>query len=98
MMNPFIELISSVIQIINLLLIIWIVLSWLISFNIVNRNQPLVYRVNYALSRLFEPVLRPIRRFMPDLGEIDISPIVLFLLLHFLQRALFYYFYNPVGV
>jgi YggT family protein len=94
MLNPFIELFSWIIQLYNYVLIAWLILSWLISFNIVNRYQPVVQRLNFALFRLTDPLLRPIRKYMPDLGGIDISPIVLMLLLNFLNRALFTYFYR----
>lgn len=94
MLNPFINLIAQVIHLYTIVLIAWIVLSWLISFNIVNRHQPFVFKLNDILSRLTEPVLRPIRRFLPDLGGIDISPIILILLLNFLTEALYRYFYT----
>lgn len=93
-MNPFIDLISNLIFLYNIILVAYIILSWLIAFNIVNKHQPFVLRLNYALTRMTEPVLRPIRKYLPDLGGIDISPIILFLLLHFLNNALYYYFYT----
>ncbi len=92
MLNPLIWLISTIIDLVELALIIWIVLSLLVAFNIVNRGHPLVDRVYYALNRMFEPMLRPIRRYLPDLGGIDLSPVVLILLLQFLQYSLFYLF------
>jgi len=94
MLNPFIELLSTVIHLYIYVLIAWIILSWLISLGVVNRHQPVVQRLNFALFRLTDPMLRPIRKHMPDLGGIDISPIVFILLLNFLNSALFYYFYR----
>lgn len=98
MLNPFIDLISNIISLINLALIIWIVLGLLIHFDVVNRHQPLVARVFDALTRLLEPLLRPIRRtlskILPDLGGIDLSPIALILLLHFLTSAMYSWFYR----
>lgn len=91
MMNPLFELISSVIHLYNYVLFGWLLLSWLISFGIVNRHQPLVQRLNFILFRLTDPLLRPIRKHMPDLDGIDISPIVLILLLNFIDRSLMYY-------
>lgn len=91
MENPFIFLISQIINIYTFILLVWVILSWLISFNIVNRHQPFVYRVNDVLNRLVEPVLRPIRRVLPDLGGVDVSPIVLILLMQFIERSLLYY-------
>ncbi|MEQ9146030.1 MAG: YggT family protein [Parvibaculaceae bacterium] len=79
-------------QIINLY--IWVVianaiLSWLIAFNVVNTQNRFVYAVADILYRVTEPALRPIRRIMPDLGGIDISPVVLILGLIFLQNLVF---------
>lgn len=91
-MSPLIYLISSIISLIDIALIIYIVLNLLISFDILNRNQPIVARVYYAMHRLMEPMLRPIRNVLPDLGGIDISPIVLILILNFIQYSLAYYF------
>jgi YggT family protein len=62
-----------------------VIMSWLIAFNIVNAHNPTVRQVRYALHRLTEPVLGPIRRILPDLGGIDISPIILLLVLEFLR-------------
>lgn len=74
-------------------LYIWVVivsaiLSWLIAFNVVNTSNRLVYTVSDFLWRLTEPALRPIRRFMPNLGGVDISPVILILILFFAQRVL----------
>ncbi len=98
MLNPFIELISNVIFLINVALTVWIVLGLLIHFDIVNRRSPVVMRVYATLGRLVEPMLGRIRRaigpYLPDLGGIDISPILLMLLLHFLDSALYSWFYR----
>lgn len=98
MFNPFIVLISKVISLINIALIVWIVLGLLIHFDIVNRNNPLINRIQNILDQLFEPVLRPIRarlaKFMPALNGIDLSPVVLILLLNFINDALFSWFYK----
>jgi len=91
-MYPFIVTLSELINLCNLVLTAWVVLSMLIYFNIVNRYQPFVAKLNQVLSRLVEPLLRPIRKYLPDFGGVDVSPIVLFLLLDFLKRALWYYF------
>ncbi len=94
MPNPIIQLLLTVIQIYNYVLWAWFIMSWLISFNIINRHQPIVQRLNFALFRLTEPLLRPIRKYMPDLGGLDISPIILILLMHFVQDTLLYYSYR----
>jgi YggT family protein len=55
------------------------ILSWLVAFNVINARNQVVYQIANALYQLTEPALRPIRRFLPNLGGIDISPVVLLL-------------------
>ncbi|MBB4211114.1 hypothetical protein CCR85_12260 [Rhodothalassium salexigens] len=62
------------------------ILSWLVAFNVVNTRNDFVNMVGTFLYRITEPALRPIRQIMPDLGGVDISPLVLILILIFLQR------------
>lgn len=85
-MNPFLWLIFTVIQLYTYVLIASVILSWLVAFNVVNRSNPFVRQIGYALERLTEPLLRPIRRFLPDLGGIDLTPIVLLLGLWFVGK------------
>lgn len=94
MLNPFVILLSQIIHLYNLVLIVWVVMSILISFKIINSYQPVVRRIMQVLDRLCEPALKPIRKLLPDLGGIDISPIILILLLNFLDNALFTYLYT----
>ena len=81
-------LILTVINIYIWLIILQVVLSWLIAFNVVNTNNRFVYLVSDFLYRVTEPAMRPIRRILPNLGGIDLSPMVLLLLLIFAQRLL----------
>lgn len=69
-------------------IIISAILSWLIAFNVINTSNQFVYQVTEILHRITDPVLRPIRRIIPDLGGIDISPILLYLAIQFLARPL----------
>lgn len=98
MLNPFIDLISNIIFLINLALMIWVVLGVLIHFDIVNRSNPLVNTVYGTLGRIIEPLLSRIRRalgkFLPNLNGIDLSPVILFLLLHFIDNALYSWFFT----
>jgi YggT family protein len=87
-MQSFLILISQVIQIYVWILILTVVFSWLIAFNVINTRNRFVYTVVDVLNRLTEPLLRPIRRVMPDLGGIDVSPILLLLLLYFIRNLL----------
>ncbi|MFN8723605.1 MAG: YggT family protein, partial [Rhodospirillales bacterium] len=70
------------------LLIASAILSWLIVFNVLNARNQFVDRIGDFLYRITEPALRPIRRFVPYIGGVDISPVVLILLLIFAQRML----------
>jgi YggT family protein len=65
-------------------LIAWAVLSWLLAFNVVNTRHPVVNTIAEFLYRITEPVLRPIRRRLPNLGGIDISPIIVWLIILFI--------------
>jgi YggT family protein len=66
-------------------LIIWAIASWLVAFNVVNTSNPLVRAILNGLDRVYDPMVRPIRRVLPDFGGIDLSPAVLWLLLSGLQ-------------
>ncbi len=63
------------------------ILSWLIAFNVVNTRNQIVRMIAELLYRLTEPALRPIRNFLPNMGGIDISPIILFLIILFIQSV-----------
>jgi len=91
-MHSLVSLIYTVIQIYIYILIASAILSWLIAFNVVNMRNQVVAMIAEALWRLTEPALRPIRRFLPNLGGLDISPVILILLLIFVQNLLFEYF------
>ena len=73
------------------LLIAQAVLSWLVSFGVVNRYNRVVSTIGDFLWRVTEPLLRPIRRVLPDLGGIDISPVILILILWFARDLMFEY-------
>ena len=90
-MYAFLRLVHTVISIYIWLLIAQAVLSWLVSFGIANRHNRAVATIGDFLWRITEPLLRPIRRVLPDLGGIDISPVVLILLLWFLDGLMFEY-------
>ena len=90
-MYALLNLISTVIQIYIWLLIAQAVLSWLVAFGIVNRHNRVVATAGDFLWRITEPLLRPIRRVLPDLGGIDISPVILILLLYFIRNLMFEY-------
>jgi len=87
-MEPFVILIYRIIDIYFYILILNVILSWLIALNILNTYSKFVGMIIYATQRLTNPLLNPIRRVLPNLGGLDISPIVLILILFFIQDSL----------
>ncbi|MBM3540057.1 MAG: YggT family protein [Alphaproteobacteria bacterium] len=87
-MNSLILLIFTVIEIYIWVLIASAVLSWLLAFNVLNSHNRFVYTLSEFLYRVTEPALRPIRRVVPLLGGVDISPVVLILLLIFVRNLI----------
>ena len=90
-MNSLLNLIIQIINLYQFILLIYIITTWLISFNIINTSNRLVYSVMNALYRLCEPSLKFIRQYLPNLGSIDISPIIVYLLLIFVKSLLIEY-------
>ena len=90
-MHAFVQLVNTVIYIYIWLLIAQAVLSWFVAFGIVNRYNRAVATIGDFLWRITEPVLRPIRRVLPVLGGIDVSPVVLILILWFVRDLMFEY-------
>lgn len=86
--TPLIQILMYAIDIYIWLIIASAILSWLIAFNVINTGNNFIYQVGRALYQLTNPALRPIRRILPNLGGIDISPVILILLLYFLQMLL----------
>jgi YggT family protein len=85
----------SVFQILALLLdvaffimIVHIIMSWLINFQVLNLRQPLVAQIWDGLNRLLEPVYRPVRRMLPDTGALDLAPLVVFIAIIILRDIL----------
>ena len=90
-MRALLWLVDTLIDIYIWLLIAQAVLSWLLAFGVVNRYNRVVASASDFLWRITEPLLRPIRSVLPDLGGIDISPVVLILILYFLRDLMFEY-------
>jgi YggT family protein len=90
-MNPFHWLVLTVIDIYFWIIIAAVILSWLMAFSIVNGYNPVVRQVRIALARLTEPVLAPIRKLLPDLGGLDISPVIVLIALQFVRYLYLYY-------
>ena len=89
-MIALLNLIDPLITLYIWVIIIGVVLSWLIAFNVINTHNRFVYIVVDTINRLTEPVLRPIRNLLPNLGGLDVSPVILLLLLFFVQNLIRY--------
>lgn len=87
-MVALVNLITTVIQLYIWALIISVVMTWLIQFNVINTSNRFVYMIGDFLYRITEPVLSRVRSIMPSLGGIDLSPIVVILLLAFVQQLI----------
>ncbi len=85
------RLIDTVIDIYTWIVIAGAIMSWLVAFGVVNINNKFIRMVVDVLYRLTEPVLRPIRRILPNLGGVDISPVILLLGLFFVRSLLWEY-------
>ena len=90
MTNPFLWLVDELIWIYIYILIASAVLSWLIAFNVVNMRNDIVRGIAHFLYQVTEPALRPIRSMMPNLGGLDISPVILIIGLLFLEKLIFW--------
>ncbi len=90
-MRAILDVILIALQLYIYLVIAAAVLSWLIAFNVVNTRNQFVAMVADFLYRITEPALRPIRKIMPNLGGIDISPVILILLIILIENVIVYY-------
>jgi YggT family protein len=87
-LGPLIQILIIALNIYVWMVIASAILSWLVHFGVLNTRNQVVSMIGEFLWRVTEPALRPIRRVMPNLGGIDISPIILILIIYFLQLVL----------
>lgn len=88
-MQSILQIVLMLIGVVRIFIIAHFIMSWLIQFQVLNIRQPLVSQIWYGLSRLLEPIYAPIRRFMPQLGGIDLAPLVALLGLEALRIVVF---------
>lgn len=86
--NPVFWLILEILSIYSIILLVWVVMSLLITFNVINRYQPVVFKVFDILEKLIQPALCPIRKYVPLVGGLDLSPLVLILAIGFFERVI----------
>jgi YggT family protein len=95
-MRAVLDVVLIVLQLYVYVIIAAAILSWLVAFNVVNRYNDFVRSIWNLVTALTEPLLRPIRNVIPNLGGIDISPVILLLLIFFIQRVIEEYIYPNV--
>lgn len=78
-MTSIFQIIALLLDVAFFILLIHVIMSWLITFNVLNLRQPLVASIWDGLTRLLEPIYRPIRRYLPNTGGLDLAPLVAFL-------------------
>ncbi|HEX8668429.1 MAG TPA: YggT family protein [Allosphingosinicella sp.] len=88
MLLALIDILILLLTVLWWIIIIQAILSWLVAFNVINTYNEFVRRLLYALDRITEPLYRPIRKILPDLGGIDFSPFVVLLILLMVDRLL----------
>lgn len=86
--SALLSVVFLVLQLYTYLIIVMAIMSWLIAFHVINVYNDLVRAIWNTLNALTEPLLRPIRQMLPNLGGIDISPVILLIIIYFLQVLL----------
>ena len=90
-MVPLLQVLLAVLQFAQWVVLIHVIMSWLINFEVLNLRQPIVAQIWYALNRTLEPVYSPIRRWVSIPGGIDFSPIIVLFLIYAAQQFIIYY-------
>lgn len=85
---PVLEILYHVLRLYIWVIVAGVIMSWLVVLNVVNPYNSVVRAINEVIARLTEPLLRPIRRILPDMGPVDLSPLVLILLVWLSQRMI----------
>ncbi|MGD0865856.1 MAG: YggT family protein [Rhizomicrobium sp.] len=98
MYNPVVWLLLQLIDIYVWVVIIAVVMSWLVAFGVINIHNRLARSIVQALDAVTEPVFRQVRRVVPALGGLDISPLIVLIALQFVRYLLVYFFTPSVGV
>lgn len=95
-MRAILDVLMLVLNLYQWVIIVAALFSWLYAFNVVNPRNQVVAMIGDMLYRLTEPVLRPIRQIMPNLGGLDLSPVVVLLLIFLIQNVILRYVYPYV--
>ncbi|MGC6330506.1 YggT family protein [Rhizorhabdus sp. FW153] len=84
------QIVNKLLDVFTWIVIIQGIMSWLVAFNVINTYNDFVRQVLFALQKITEPVYRPVRRIMPDFGQLDLSPLVVLLLIYIVQMVIRY--------
>ena len=95
-MRALLDVVLMALEMFSWMIIATAVLSWLIAFNVINMRNDFVRSVCQGLYRITEPVMRPLRRVLPYMGGVDLSPIVVLLAIMFIEKVIVYYIYPNV--
>ena len=95
-MRAVLAIVLEALELYKMVIIASAVMSWLVAFNVVNVRNDVVRSIWNLLNALTEPALRPVRRYMPNTGGVDISPVVLFLLIQLIELIIKDYIYPYV--
>ncbi len=88
MLAPFIEVVLILLNFVWWLIIASVVVSWLVAFGVLNTRNDVVYRILDILNRVTDPIFRPIRRFVPPMGGLDLAPMIVLLIIYVAQREI----------
>ena len=96
-MGTFLEIIiDGILGLLEVAIIVWAIMSWLVAFNVMNDRHPIVRQLERFLDAVTRPVLWPIRRVIPALGSVDISPIIALLIIQAARIALIPWVFGPI--
>ena len=87
-MQSLIAILFLILDVVWFIVIAHVIMSWLINFNVLNRNQPLVWQIWTGLNRLLEPIYAPIRKILPNMGGLDLTPLIVLIGIYAIQIIL----------
>lgn len=90
------QILDLLLGVVFTIMLVHVIMSWLISFQILNLRQPFVYQLWDGLNRLLEPIYRPIRRLLPDTGALDLAPLVAFIIVIALRNIILPGLFQPL--
>ena len=87
-MQSLFAILFLILDVVWFIVIAHVIMSWLINFNVLNRNQPLVWQIWTGLNRLLEPIYAPIRKILPNMGGLDLTPLIVLIGIYAIQIIL----------